>query len=450
MQIQKGLVKYKDRSDINCKYGILEDGKQFYFLEGGELSNGSFIASTVLVEAIDPMVNASSIGVIDANGNIIIPFSNKSIKVILDKYLFVESAKPTSENVIEAVKLRSDPLAATKLVSTAASIKDKINARLDSRGRFIFNDQFSEGSLFDFDGNNVVSDMLFSFIAVIDDKLFLSQNLGDSSLYEFTEKDGLINLTELEEKEKIEKERLNNSLKIAEDKTLNELENSIKLPSVPLDINNTDITTEDIDNALDQDNDFLDNKPLSLNLGDNINYNDTSKSYNEDNSEEVSQQKDDDDFYTEESDSVFNDINGDNLLDESNIGISFDEEQSNFIDSVTNTINNLVNTIKKQRDTIEFYEDKLKKAASLNKRVVDKFKNQSREVDSFNDYVRNTEEVISGLESKIASMDDKIKEQEETIIRQYEELDSLKSQLNGRADLAKALEDANNLLNHEI
>ena len=31
MKIQKGLVKYKERSDIICTYGITDDGKQYYF-----------------------------------------------------------------------------------------------------------------------------------------------------------------------------------------------------------------------------------------------------------------------------------------------------------------------------------------------------------------------------------------------------------------------------------
>ena len=33
MQIQKGQVKYKDRTDIICTYGVA-DGKQYYFLDG--------------------------------------------------------------------------------------------------------------------------------------------------------------------------------------------------------------------------------------------------------------------------------------------------------------------------------------------------------------------------------------------------------------------------------
>ena len=33
MQVQKGLVKYKDRSDILCTYGITDDGKTYYGFE---------------------------------------------------------------------------------------------------------------------------------------------------------------------------------------------------------------------------------------------------------------------------------------------------------------------------------------------------------------------------------------------------------------------------------
>ena len=48
MKVQKGIVKYKDRSDIECLYGIMDDGSQYYFLDntGKTLSNGNIIAST--------------------------------------------------------------------------------------------------------------------------------------------------------------------------------------------------------------------------------------------------------------------------------------------------------------------------------------------------------------------------------------------------------------------
>ena len=32
MKIQKGMVKYKDRNDIICIYGVTDEGKTYYFL----------------------------------------------------------------------------------------------------------------------------------------------------------------------------------------------------------------------------------------------------------------------------------------------------------------------------------------------------------------------------------------------------------------------------------
>lgn len=186
MQIQKGLVKYKDRSDLTCTYAVTDDGKQYYFLDGYELSNGNIIATTALVEAIDPLAVAGSIGLIDAEGKEVIPFSNKMIKPIADDVLLVEKATPVTESVIEAVKLRSDPLAATRLVTTPATIKDKMNAKMGNDGRFIFNDQFSEATICDFNGNNLIDGELYSFIGITRDKLYFSKNTPDSSVFEYS------------------------------------------------------------------------------------------------------------------------------------------------------------------------------------------------------------------------------------------------------------------------
>ena len=186
MQIQKGLVKYKDRTDIVCTYGLTEEGKQYYFLDNTSMTNGNIIASTVLVEAIDPVVVASSIGIIDKNGKEIIPFDNKSIKVIGDNLLLVEIVNSVTPSVVEANSRRSDPLSATKLVTTSAAIKDKFNSKMGSDGRFVFNDQFSEATVCDFDGNNIIDNQYFSFIAIKNDRLYFSKNTADSPVLEYS------------------------------------------------------------------------------------------------------------------------------------------------------------------------------------------------------------------------------------------------------------------------
>ena len=117
--------------DILYRLSSLWYGKQYYFLDATDakkFANGNRIASTALVEAIDPMYKASKVGVVDENGVEIIPCANRSIKQVPnhDDVLLVETAIPISKSVIEANELRSDPLSATRLVSTPSFIKEKI------------------------------------------------------------------------------------------------------------------------------------------------------------------------------------------------------------------------------------------------------------------------------------------------------------------------------------
>lgn len=220
MQIQKGLVKYKDRSDIVCTYGLTEEGRQYYFLDNTSMTNGNIIASTVLVEAIDPVAVASSVGVIDSNGVVVIPFENKSIKPIADGLLLVEVANSTTPSVVEANSLRSDPLSATKLVTTPATIKDKMNVKMGAEGRFIFNDQFSEATVCDYSGNNILDNQYFSFIAIKNNEtLYLSKNTIDSPVMEYSLRDRMF-IAQAEE------------------------------PAAPLDVQNTEVTQETIDGAM--------------------------------------------------------------------------------------------------------------------------------------------------------------------------------------------------------
>ena len=189
MKIQKGIVKYKDRNDIVCTYGVTDDGKQYYFLDENDekrLANGGRIASTELVEAIDPMVKASHIGVVGADGHEIIPFVNKSIRQINDGTLLVEVSQPVSPSVLEAISLKSDPLAAAKLVSTPAAIKEKLNAKIGSEGRYLINDQFSEATICDINGNNLINDELYSFACIGNGTVYLSKNVVDSEIKEFS------------------------------------------------------------------------------------------------------------------------------------------------------------------------------------------------------------------------------------------------------------------------
>ena len=188
MKIQKGIVSYKGRNDIVCMYGIDDSNTQYYFLDNTDtkkFSNGNRMATVALVEAVDPMKEPSQIGVIDDNGGVVIPFENKSIRPVTDNVILVEPAVPKGESVVEAIKLKNDPLSATKLVSTPAIIKEKINQKMGTEGRYLFNDQFSEATVCTISGENLVNGEYYSFIANANDKLYMSKNTPESEVVEF-------------------------------------------------------------------------------------------------------------------------------------------------------------------------------------------------------------------------------------------------------------------------
>lgn len=187
MKIQVGQVKYKGRDDYRVVYGTTDAGKIYYFLDDTALKNGNRIASTELVEAIDNTFKPSHIGIVDESGNEVIPFVNKTVKLISDGILLVEKVEPESDAVKQAISLRNDPTAATKLVSTPAAIKSKISAVMSNEGRYVFNDLFSEAYICDLNAKPLV-DGLYSFVAIdpVNNKIYLSKNNPDDAISEFS------------------------------------------------------------------------------------------------------------------------------------------------------------------------------------------------------------------------------------------------------------------------
>ena len=264
MVIKTGIVKYKDREDILCTYGVLDDGKQYYFLDNstdGGLSNGNQIASTLLIEAVDPMVRANNIGVIDANGNEVIPFVNRSIRLIGEGILLVETSVPTTPSVIEANQEKNNPTAATKLVSTPAQIKEKMNQKMGNGGRYVFNDQFSEATLYDENGNNLINGEYFSFIGISDGKLFLSKNVVDSPILVYSmslpEKNGTVQNSDSQQ---IDVEQAEVSKDV--------IEEAFNSEKALIDSNangdmSFDDTNEDLENqSSEKNNEFVDESPV--------------------------------------------------------------------------------------------------------------------------------------------------------------------------------------------
>ena len=177
LEEKRNNVKYQGRDDYSVVYyDVLETGKKYFFLK--KLKNGNVIATTNLKIAINANKpeELADIGVVNSDGQEIIPFTNKRIRDLNEDILLAEPVAPVSENVTKAIEDRSNPQEATRLVSAANTIKAKLNNSMGAEGKFVFNDLFSEATIYDIDGNNLVNGEYYSFVGMNDNSLFLSKN----------------------------------------------------------------------------------------------------------------------------------------------------------------------------------------------------------------------------------------------------------------------------------
>lgn len=449
MQIQKGQVKYKDRTDIICTYGVV-DGKQYYFLDGEKLGKGRIVASTVLVEAIDPLVLASNIGVLDEEGNVIIPFENKAVKPVADKAMIVEVAKPVTPSVIEAANLRRDPLAATRLVTTPAAIKEKVNAKMGVGGRFLFNDQFSEASVYDLDGNNLLDGKLYSFIGYNDGVLYLAGNTAETEVVTYS-----LNKEEVVVEEPKEEETL--------------------------DVKNIEVSTEDIDKALgdvvEEEKilhpiEFKDESPKLENSDfPDIPVEDTEEEkvdekdrYEDTNTKEVSGMS----FVPTIDEGISRDNHTEKeAVEEKNeevveIPTAVDkvalfEHQAKHAETPNEEIATFENrgshTFEKEENIIEDTAEVMAGLIDQNKKQKDIIAEQERQIDSLLDFKRKAfeenktlVETNEALKKKLRLLEKESLSNDERVTELEEELNELRMQVSGKDDLARLVADAKNLL----
>lgn len=449
MQIQKGQVKYKDRTDIICTYGVV-DGKQYYFLDGEKLGKGRIVASTVLVEAIDPLVLASNIGVLDEEGNVVIPFENKAVKPVADKAMIVEVAKPVTPSVIEAANLRRDPLAATRLVTTPAAIKEKVNAKMGVGGRFLFNDQFSEASVYDLDGNNLLDGKLYSFIGYNDGVLYLAGNTAETEVVTYS-----LNKEEVVVEEPKEEETL--------------------------DVKDIEVSTEDIDKALgdvvEEEKilhpiEFKDESPKLENSDfPDIPVEDTEEEkvdekdrYEDTNTKEVSGMS----FVPTIDEGISRDNHTEKeAVEEKNEEVveiptavdkvSLFEHQAKHTERPNEEIATFENrgghTFEKEENIIEDTAEVMAGLIDQNKKQKDIIAEQERQIDSLLDFKRKAfeenktlVETNEALKKKLRLLEKESLSNDERVTELEEELNELRMQVSGKDDLARLVADAKNLL----
>lgn len=444
MQIQKGQVKYKDRTDIICTYGVV-DGKQYYFLDGEKLGKGRIVASTVLVEAIDPLVLASNIGVLDEEGNVVIPFENKAVKPVVDKAMIVEVAKPVTPSVIEAANLRRDPLAATRLVTTPAAIKEKVNAKMGVGGRFLFNDQFSEASVYDLDGNNLLDGKLYSFIGYNDGVLYLAGNTAETEVVTYSLKEEEIVVEEPKEEETLDVKDIEVSAEDIdkalgdvgeEDKILHPIEFKDESPKLE-NSDFPDIPVEDNDENNNHDEETSSKEDVGMNFVPTIEEGMSDNHKEEENVEEKT--------------------NGEVVEIPTADTVSLFEHQAKHAERPNEEIaafgNRRGHTFDSEDSIIEDTTEVMAGLIEQNKKQKDIIAEQERQIDSLLDFKKKAfeenktlVETNEALKKKLRSLEKESLSNDERVTELEEELSKLRMQVSGKEDLARLVADAKNLL----
>lgn len=183
MEILKGMVREKGFEDKECTYMKTDDGKQFYFIENFQLSNGNIIACSDLSQGVGNKPR-ETLGVITPRGDIIIPFENKMIKPLENNLLLVERNTPITPNVADALAKKDDSQVATNYMNDANTIKSQLKSVMAGGEDYIFDNPFSEAALYTLEGVNVGGNY-FSFIGKTGNDYYLSTNIVGSSILKY-------------------------------------------------------------------------------------------------------------------------------------------------------------------------------------------------------------------------------------------------------------------------
>lgn len=471
LEEKKNNVKYQGRDDYEVVYyDVPETGKKYFFLDGGKqrLKNGNVIATTNLKVAIDANKpeELADIGVVNPDGQEVIPFDNKRIKAINDELLLAEPTMPVNENVTKAIADRGNPTEATRLVNAANTIKEKLNSNMGSEGKYIFNDLFSEATIYNIDGNNVVNGEYYSFIGMNNENLFLSKNdpeseivtvpLGtkveetmveDTTSQEMVEENNL-DVSGVQLDENVVDEAFNNE---SQNETIVE-----ELPTENLEEETpSEESVETMDDEVLEENTVAEGPveevletPVEESNMDEVVSMPTEETVEEPVSEEIVEDQGIEENYdiTEEP---IQDIDAEEYnFDDSKVQIdsiygndSFDNfvEESDFTDTDmaegTEIIEKMINKVKEQDTKISSLEKELNEQKEINRNVLRKAKEQ--------------EEKINALNEVNDKLEDKSNYYKRAAVTLSDENKSLRVQLEDKDKLLEMLNEAKKLLNGE-
>ena len=498
MKIQDGQVRYKDRDDYKVKYGITDDGKQYYFItkDVESLSNGNRIATTELVEAIDDMVKPEHIGVVSEAGVEVIPCTHRRIKPIVEGVLLAEVANPVSQNVIDANVQRNDPQAATNLVSTTTTVKDKISKEMGSAGRFIFNDLFSEATIYDIDGNNLVNGEYYSFVGLdVNNKLYLSKNTVDSEVATYGG----------EVKEEMSTEEVVAEQPVAEqpvaeetpvvDETIAEVQAAAPItPDVPVaetPVEQTpteEVAVEEVNEENDLELPTISEDEVEQAPQEEITEEVSSEAVEDETEEEVVEEPvqeeslediismpvtkevsleggalempEEDLFEDEVELDLPEDNEEEDALEDSEIKVDSIEPEVDYSDFVevekdpdiaegTKIISGLIKQNKELKNTVANLEDELDRQKLTTKSIAEKAKMQEQKIEVLTEGRKKDRNKIVSLENAKKELEEKVSYLERINSSQADEIDMLKPQLEGKEELVKLYAEAESLLDND-
>ena len=354
----------------------------------------------------------------------------------MDDILLVEPAEAVSENVKEAIKLRTDPLSATRLVTTPAQIKEKINAKMSTEGRYLYNDQFSEVTVCDVNGNNLVNNEYYSFIARDKDKLFMAKNNADTDVLEFSISNK--KFVEDAKEETITPEAVPVQESVVEDVPYefnfvydneDDLGEEISIPVEENDIADNfsfnEITSETPQEEVDtgeeeveeikNDNDESDLERRLNELNEKFTNMNSYISQYEPKSEKVTTPEDRFDDSEVQIDSI------DKYADEDEFGSDYNDVDDNAISEEDTTYSDAANVIRslmqnnseqkeelnRTNEELNIAREELDKVKASRKALSEKYKSQTRELETRNDEIRDLRATVSKIEAERDSFEGK-------------------------------------------
>ena len=164
MDIKQGKVVLNGKEMV-CTYGDTIDGKQYYFVAGGELPNGIRIATLEVAESLNQTNGViRTLGLIDKDGTVLVPLENKSVNTIDSTYIVFEKTTPNPDEIIDVNIIKSDPIESAKFAEDTIRIKERMKEVAGENAVDVYANPEGLASVYDLSGKNIVDGNYYSYI----------------------------------------------------------------------------------------------------------------------------------------------------------------------------------------------------------------------------------------------------------------------------------------------